>query len=336
MRDLGRRLAPFTAVLTLALGACTGKYIRPTTLEKIDATPDRVARGSYIVNQNASCGACHTTREGGSILAGERTDMFLAGGNVFHEQELGATLVLPNITPDVETGIGAWSDDQIMRAIRDGIGHDGNLLIPMMPFSSYQYMSDEDARAVVAYLRTVPPVKNAVDRSKNDLPFPFGFLLRRGVAHHAPAKDVTAPAPPSRGGDQVKWGEYVARLGHCWECHSDKKGHGPDTDWMFGGGAAMNPNGIGRVYVRNLTPDVETGLGRYSAGEIKAALRNGKRLDGRPMAPPMSLFIPHVSGLADEDMDALIAYLRAQKPIKNKIKERELAPETKKALGSDL
>jgi mono/diheme cytochrome c family protein len=335
MRDLARRLTPFTAVLTLALGACTGKYIRPTTLEKIDATPDRVARGSYIVNQNASCGACHTTREGGSILAGERTDMFLAGGNVFHEQEMNATLVLPNITQDVETGIGGWSDDQIMRAIRDGIGHDGNLLIPMMPFTSYQYMSDEDARSVVAYLRTVPPVKNAVDRSKNDLPFPFGFLLGRGVAHHAPAKDVKAPPPPSRGGDQLKWGEYVARLGHCWECHSDKKGHGPDEEWLFGGGAPMNPNGIGRVYVRNLTPDVETGLGRYSAQDIKAAIRNGKRLDGRPMAPPMSLFIPHVSGLADEDMDALVAYLRAQKPIKNKVKDRELTPETKKALGSD-
>jgi mono/diheme cytochrome c family protein len=332
MRDLRSRLALF--FVTVALCACTGKYIRPTTLEKIDATSDRLARGSYIVNQNASCGACHTTREGGSIFGGERTDMFLAGGSLITEKELGATLVIPNITPDVETGIGGWSDDQIMRAIRDGIGHEGNLLIPMMPFTSYQYMSDEDARSVVAYLRSVPPVKNAVDRSKDDLPFPFGFLLRRGIAHHLPAKDVTAPAPPSKGGDQLKWGEYVARLGHCWECHSDK-GRGPDSDWLFGGGVAMNPNGIGRVYVRNLTPDVDTGIGRYTGEQLKAALRNGKRLDGRPMAPPMSLFIPHISGLADEDIDALVAYLRAQKPIKNKVKERELTPETKKTLGSD-
>jgi mono/diheme cytochrome c family protein len=332
MRHAGRRLASFTALL--ALGACTGKYIRPTTLEKIDATPERLARGSYIVNQNASCGACHTSREGGSVLGGERTDMFLAGGIVIQELELGATLVVPNLTPDVETGLGGWSDDQIMRAIRDGIGHDQNLLIPIMPFSSYRYMSDEDARSVVAYLRSVPPVKNAVDRSKDDLPFPVGFLMRHGVAHHAPAKDVTAPAPPSRGGDALKWGEYVARLGHCWECHSNKSGHGPDADWMFGGGSAMNVNGVGRVYPRNLTPDVETGLGRFTAEQVKAALRNGKLLDGRPMAPPMSFFIPHISGLADEDLDALVAYLSAQKPIKNKVKDRELAPETKKALGT--
>jgi mono/diheme cytochrome c family protein len=320
-------------VLTFSLGACTGKYIRPTTLEKIDASPERLARGSYIVNQNASCGACHTTREGGSILAGERADMFLAGGNVVNEAEMGAKLVIPNITPDVQTGIGGWSDDQIMRALRDGIGHGGDLLIPMMPFTSYQYMSDEDARSVVAYLRSIPPVRNAVDRSKNDLPFPMGFLMRRGVAHHLPAKDVKAPPPPSKGGNQVQWGEYVARLGHCWECHSDKNGHGPDTDWLFGGGAPMNPNGIGRVYVRNLTPDVETGLGRYTADQIKVALINGKLLDGRPMAPPMSLFIPHISGLTAEDLDALVAYLRAQKPIKNKIKDRELTPATKKAIG---
>jgi mono/diheme cytochrome c family protein len=333
MRDPDRRLAP-TAV-ALALGACTGQYIRPTTLEKIEATPERLARGSYIVNQNAGCGGCHTTREGGSVLGGERTDMFLAGGNVIREQELGSTLVAPNLTPDVETGLGAWSDDQIMRAIRDGIGRDESLLIPIMPISSYQYMSDEDARAVVAYLRSIPPVKNAIDRSKDDLPFPMGFLMRRGVAHHPPAKDVAARAPPSRGGDAVKWGEYVARLGHCWECHSNKNGHGPDTDWMFGGGAAMNVNGVGRVYPRNLTPDVETGLGRFTAEQIKTALRDGKRLDGRPMAPPMSFFVPHISGLADEDLDALVAYLRAQKPIRNKVKDRELAPETKKALGTD-
>jgi mono/diheme cytochrome c family protein len=335
MRDPRTGPALLAAVLALVGGACVGKYIRPTTIEKIDATSERLARGSYIVNQNASCGACHTTREGGSILGGERSDMFLAGGSIIREEEMGAQLVLPNITPDVETGIGGWSDDQIMRAIRDGIGHDGHLLIPLMPFTSYQYMSDEDVRSVVAYLRTVPPVKNAVDRSKNELPFPMGFLLNRGVAHHPPAKDVAEVRPPSRGGDQVKWGEYVARLGHCWECHSDKKGHGPDTDWLFGGGAPMNLNGVGKVYVRNLTPDPETGLGRYSPAQIKAAIHDGKRLDGRPMAPPMSLFIPHISGLSDEDLDALVAYLRVQKPIKNQVKDRELAPATKKALGAD-
>jgi len=334
----------FTAMTTAAiaaaavvLGGCTGKYKRPTTPEKVAATPERLARGSYIVNQASFCGACHTPREGASILGGERTDAFLAGGMVLHESAtLNATLAIPNITPDVETGIGGWSDDEIMRSIRDGIGQDGHLLIPLMPFTSYQHMSDEDLRSVVAFLRSVPPVKNKVDRSVNDLPFMASFMLNRGVAHHPPAKDVTAPPPPSRGGQQVKYGEYVARLGHCWECHSDKSGRGPDEEWMFGGGGAMNANGTGLVYIRNLTPDAETGLGRYTAAQIKQALRDGKRLDGKPMAPPMSLFIPHLSGLTDEDLDALVAYLQAQKPIKNKVKDRELTPATKKVLNTDV
>ena len=328
--------ASVLVIVALVLGGCTGKYKRPITAEKVSSTAERLARGSYIVNQASSCGTCHTPREGGSILGGERTDAFLAGGMVITEAELGATLAMPNITPDVETGIGGWSDDEIMRAIRDGIGQDGHLLIPMMPFTSYQYMSDEDLRSVVAFLRSVPPVKNKVDRSVNDLPFMAGFMLNRGVAHHLPAKNVTAPPPPSRGGDQHKYGEYVARLGHCWECHSDKSGRGPDEEWMFGGGQRLAPNNIGAVYIRNLTPDPETGLGRYTAAQLKQSLRDGKRLDGKPMAPPMSLFMPHISGLTDEDMDALISYLRAQKPIKNQVKERELTPETKKALNTDV
>lgn len=331
-----RALVSALAFAALALGACTGKYKRPTTPEKVASTPERVARGSYIVNQAASCGACHTPRAGNDILGSERTDAFLAGGSVITEAELGATLAIPNITPDVETGVGGWSDDELMRAIRDGIHRDGHLLIPMMPFTSYQHMSDEDVRSVIAFLRSIPAVKNKVDRSVNDLPFMASFLLNRGVAHHRPAKDVSAPPPPSRGGEQIKYGEYVARLGHCWECHSDKSGRGPDEDWMFGGGQALSPNNIGKIYIRNLTPDPETGLGKYTAAQVKQALRDGRRLDGKPMAPPMSLFIPHLSGLSDEDMDALIAYLRAQKPIKNQVKERELAPQTKKVLNTDV
>ena len=305
------------------------------TPDKIEASPERIARGGYIVNQAASCGACHSTRENGSIWGGERTDGFLAGGSVIREAEMGATLALPNITQDVETGIGGWSDDEIARAIRDGVHRDEHLLIPMMPFTSYQFMSDDDVRAVVAYLRTVPPVRNPVDRGQTHVGWFLRFLLNRGVAHHLPAKDVKAPAPPSTGGDRIKYGEYVARLGHCWECHSDKSGHGPDPDWMFGGGLAMNVNGIGKVFARNLTPDAETGIGRYDDAALKKALHDGRRLDGRPMAPPMSLFIPHVSGISDEDLDALVAYLRAQKPIKNQVPARQLSAEALRMLGTD-
>jgi hypothetical protein len=128
------------------------------------------------------------------------------------------------------------------------------------------------------------------------------------------------------------------RLGHCWECHS-LKGMSPsdinEKDFMAG---TTEPDEIlektvGKVYMRNLTPDPETGIGKYTPAQIKAALKNGTRLDGKKMAPPMSLFIPHLSGMSDDDLDALVAFLMSLKPVKNKIPDRELNAEWKAKLG---
>jgi hypothetical protein len=90
---------------------------------------------------------------------------------------------------------------------------------------------------------------------------------------------------------------------------------------------------LGKVYARNLTPDVETGLGKYKEADIKAALRNGKRLDGKPMAPPMSVVIPHISGMSDEDLDALVSFLVSLKPAKHAIAEPELTDEARKLIS---
>jgi cytochrome c553 len=329
--------AQTTARLSLVLVAaaatlgCTGKYIRDTSNEIVQSTPERVARGSYLVNQAMSCGACHTTHEGGTLLGGERTDMYLAGNNVDFPKD-GFKFWIPNLTPDVETGLGGWSDDEIMRAVRDGIGKDGHLMFPLMPFSSYQHVSDEDLRAIVAYLRSVPAVKNKRAIATNDFGFFVGFFINRGLVHHTPARDV----PPPNRGDQLKYGEYVMRLGHCWECHSGS-GMGPrdvgEKGFLSGWDHAQEFEGVGKVYFRNLTPDRETGLGKYSAAQIKQALRDGKRLDGKPMAVPMSLFIPHLSGMTDEDLDALVAYIRSVPPYANKIPERALEPAYEKSLA---
>jgi hypothetical protein len=321
-------------VLVLALGAtaCTGKYVRPTTQERIQSTPERVARGSYLVNQAMSCGACHSGREGGNFATGgERADMYLAGLAVDLPSE-GFKFWMPNLTPDVETGLGGWSDDEIMRAVRDGIGKDGHLMFPMMPFSSYQHVSEEDLRSIVAYLRSVPPVKNKRTLAENDFGFMVEFFVNRGMMHHKPAHDV---APPNKQ-DKVKYGEYVMRLGHCWECHSGTS-TGPkdvgEKEFLSGGGPPFELPGVGKVYPRNLTPDPETGLGKYSAAQLKQALRDGKRLDGKRMAAPMNFFIPHISGLTDEDTDALIAFLRSIPPVKNKVPDRELEAAYEKTLA---
>lgn len=324
-------------LLVVTLTACTGKYIRPTEDRKVTPTPELLARGSYIVNQNASCGACHTYRDGGTALdfitKGESTERYLGGGNYLVVEGLGKVWI-PNITPDVATGIGGWTDDELRRAIRDGIAKDGHLMMPMMPFNSYQYMSDTDVNAVIAYLRTIPPVKLDQPRQETDLGFFANFFIGRGVAHHRPAHDVPEP----NRADKLKWGAYVMRLGHCWECHS-LKGMSPSDlgeKGFMSGSTDADPvleKAVGKIYMRNLTPDPETGLGKFSAEQIKASLKNGTRLDGKRMAPPMSLFIPHLSGLTDEDLDALVAFLKSIPAVKNAIPERELNAEWKQRLG---
>ncbi len=325
---------PTHVLFLLVISGCAGKYIRPTTTEKIDTTPNRLERGAYLVNTAMSCGTCHTTKvDKKNFLSGESTEMVMAG-NLLDLPAQGWKAWIPNITPDVETGIGSWTDDQIIRSIRDGIGKDEHLFFPMMPFSSYTNLSDEDARSIVAYLRSIPPVKNPRPIKENKFGFFMEFMINRGVAHHKPTGSV--PQPDKN--DKIKYGEYVLNAGHCSECHSSTgMGFIPkgEKGYMAGYEKAdeiLEPF-IGKVYMRNLTPDVETGLGKYSAEQIKNALRTGKRLDGKPMAPPMSMFIPHVSGLVDEDMDALVAYMKSIPAFKKKIPERALQPEFEKTLN---
>ena len=319
------RLALFAYLLV----GCTGKYIRPTTTEVVSDSPEAIQRGNYIVNNVSSCGACHTTRENADLVHPTKT-VFLGGGNIL--SELGMKLFIPNITPDAETGIGKWTDDQLMRAIRDGIRADGTLMFPIMPFGAYQHMSDADVRAVVAYLKTVPAAPLPGGRKEHELPFYMSMAVGMGIAHHQPVASVPEPDRSNK----VKYGEYLMWLGGCSDCHSlTSRGPREPTDelWFAGADMPSDLDGVGKVWARNLTPDPETGLGRYSTEEIIAALRAGKRLDGKLMAPPMSLFIPHIAGMTDEDLDALVSFFKSLKPVKKQVPERELTPEGKKLVG---
>jgi cytochrome c553 len=322
------------AAALASLGACGGKYVRPVTREKIEPTTDRLIRGGYLVNQICACGACHTTRANGDITSEpERTDAFLGGGNSFVAHGMSDDLWIPNITPDVETGVGAWSDDELMRAIRDGVARDGHFLLPIMPFGAYQRLSDEDVRAIVVYLRSVPPFKQPKPRATPQLGLVARVLFTKlGVQMHAPVHDVPEPDKTV----PAKAGEYLATIAACAECHAlTKKGARKPSDpqYMAGSEGALSGPSFGQVWASNLTPDKETGLGRYPADKIKHALRDGTRLDGKRMAPPMATMLPHYSGLAEDDMDALVAYLRALPPVHHQVPPRALTPAAKALYG---
>jgi mono/diheme cytochrome c family protein len=254
-----------------------------------------LARGTYLMDSIVACGNCHVQRDKGKPLP----DKGLSGGMVFDEPPFKAHA--SNITPDPETGIGKWTDEQLGRAIREGIRPDGTVIGPPMPIAFYRGLSDNDLKAIVAYLRAQPPVKNAVPKSEYRIPLPksYGPPIK---------KPVVAPSRK----DAVKYGAYLAGpLGHCLDCHTPRVKGIPDMKRAGAGGNDFRgPWGVS--VARNLTPH-ETGLKGWSDAEIARAIREGVRKDGSRLKPPMAF--DWYRNINDDDMKALIAYLRSLKPL---------------------
>lgn len=251
-----------------------------------------VERGRYLVEVIGACGNCHTPKGPQGDLAGKH----LAGG--FRIEEAFGVAVASNITPDRETGIGAWGDAEIIRAIREGRGPDGRTLGPPMPFYLYRGISDRDVKAMVAYLRTVPPVRNVVA--------PSHYLVALPVSYGGPVG--TVPDPPR--GDRLRYGEYLAKnVAHCADCHTPRTAdQRPDLARLFAGGFAFKgPFGVS--YSANLTPDPETGIGRLTDAQIVAGIY-GTSVHGRAVLPPMPA--PYYAGkIKEDDLRAILAYLRS-------------------------
>jgi mono/diheme cytochrome c family protein len=252
-------------------------------------------RGTYLMDSVVACGNCHVQRDKGKPLF----DRGLSGGMLFDEEPFKA--YASNITPDRETGIGKWTDAQLIKAIREGIRPDGSLIGPPMPIMFYRGMSDDDVKAIVAYLRAQPPVRNAVPKSEYRIKLPPNY-------GPAISKKVVAPSPKAT----LKYGAYLAGpLGHCMDCHTPwVKGH-PDMKRVGAGGNPFRgPWGV--AVARNLTPH-ETGLKGWSDGEIARAIREGVRKDGSQLMPPMAF--GWYKNISEGDMKALIGYLRSLRPL---------------------
>src|SRR5256884_7878940 len=185
---MARRWKKFASIITLAVIALVtlgitftigwrpiiGAKKRSLTDRKFAATSQRLARGEYLVNGVLGCFGCHSdldwSKPGAPPVAGRE-----GSGHIWSDQMM-PWLIAPNITPDPETGAGNWSDDALARAIREGIGHDGRTLFPIMPYPDYRSMSDEDLASVIVYIRSMPPVGNQLPATK--VPFPLNFLMQ--------------------------------------------------------------------------------------------------------------------------------------------------------------
>ncbi len=270
----------------LAALACSGSALaqKQTPLE----------RGTYLMQGIVACGNCHLARGAqGQPLPAQG----LSGGMLFDEPPFKARA--SNITPDLETGIGKWTDAQLIKAIREGLRPDGRLIGPPMPIEFYRHMSDSDVAAIVAYLRAQPPVRNAVAQSVYNMPLP--------PAYGPPLKSVQAPPA----GDKLKTGEYLATIGHCMECHTPRSADGQLQRALLGAGGGLFPGPWGESMARNLTPHA-TGLKSWSDAQIIKAIRDGVDRDGKAYRPPMGFAF--YKNISDADMALLVGYLRSLKP----------------------
>ena len=269
-----------------------------TAIATASAQDDQVERGRYLVHAGG-CISCHT----------EDTDdaVPLAGGRAM-ETPFG-TFYTPNITPDVETGIGGWSDDDFVAAFWEGVSPDGDHYFPAFPYTSYTGVSREDLLAMKAYLYSLDPVsKQSPD---HDLAWYMSTRLAAGTWKALNFDAGRFEADPEKD-EQWNRGAYLVRhLGHCGECHTPRSTTGVlDTDRQMAGAD------FGGEAVPNITPHREDGIGRWSASDIEYFLDIGMLPDGDFTGSSMvDVIEDNTSQLTREDRLAIAAYLKSLPPI---------------------
>ena len=250
----------------------------------------QIKKGRYLAIL-ADCGSCHT-------VPGHRR---FAGGQPI-ETPFG-NIVAPNITPDRETGIGAWTDDEFDAAVRKGVRRDGALLYPAMPYNAYTKMSREEVLAIRAYLNTVEPVHHAV--VANTLPFPFNVRTAMHVWDALYFTQGEFKADPTKSAEWNRGAFLVSGPAHCGACHTPKTLLGGDKSSQY-----LQGSKIQRWFAPDITGDKTRGIGNWSAEEIAEYLKAGHNQVAAatgPMADAVSL---STSQFKDGDLRAIAVYLK--------------------------
>lgn len=271
--------------------------------EVIRDSADPLQHGRYLVETIAGCGNCHTPRLPDGTPDNSKN---LAGAFVIQEPVFNA--YAQNITPDMETGIGSWTEDQIVDAIRNARKPDGTFMGPPMSFGWYKNMSDTDVRAIAKYIKSVPAVRNEVP--------PATYSIPGGPPENNIFGPIVTSVPDVPKTDIVKYGEYLAGpVGHCMDCH---------TTYVMGQIDMAQLGRGGNVYARpfiydwaavsaNITSHPEAGLGSWTDAEIKRAITEGISRDGRELLPFMPYWL--YKKMEPSDLDAIVAYLRTLPPL---------------------
>ena len=284
----------------------------PLTDYRIEATPERLARGKYLNDHVVGCTTCHTQRDWTKYSGPVKTAMLGAGGEAFDLGPAGL-LYSTNITP---AALDSWSDAELLRAVTAGVSKDGTPLFPLMPYPHFGAMAEDDVDAVLAYIRSLKAIEHGsiLDRR---LAFPLNLIVRT-------LPRAAAPQPRPSPQDKIAYGRYMTRSALCADCHTPIDDRGTPLPGMeFAGGMEFYETGY-RVRSANITPDADTGIGTWTEqqfidkfkgfeNKLPASLSDIERRQNTVM--PMMAY----AGMTREDLAAIYAFLRTQKPIVNRV-----------------
>lgn len=272
---------------------------------KVALTPERVARGSYLANHVCACMDCHSTRDwkrfSGPLVEGTLG----SGGELFDERmNFPGSFAAKNITPHA---LREWSDGEIHRAIASGVSRDGTPLFPVMPYPNYGKMARDDIESIIAYLRTLAPIKSSPPKSK--AAFPVNIFLH---LMPQPAQPATPPDPR----DSVAHGAYLANAAGCAECHTRME-KGQRNGRPFAGGFAFAMPGGATLRSTNITPHPVTGIGAWTKQQFLDRFKAFSRDKYTPPAVDsdkgaMQTVMPWMmyAGMTEQDLGAIYDYLR--------------------------
>ena len=315
-----RKALSIAAILLITIAAVYFSSCNNESTVKSDDNKDSlkqvIARGEYLVNHVAGCIDCHSKRDftkySGPVVPGSE-----GGGGMLFDPKFGLPGMIygKNITPDSATGIGTWTDDEILRAMTQGINKKGDTLFPIMPYPNFNRMAKTDLLSIIAFIRTLKPINNVVPARQLFVPigvvYPGKFLQ--------PSVDSNMAPPAS---DIVKYGGYLAMVADCGTCHSPLTPQGPDHTRMFAGGYIFDL-GSNKVASANITPD-STGIGGWSEERFMSKFttyRDSSQINRDPGNQNTIMPLSILAGMKDEDIKAIYAYLRTVAPIKNVVEK---------------
>jgi mono/diheme cytochrome c family protein len=316
------KIVVFLVVIVVVVAAAGGAYLfarypdvpDPETVT-VQSTPERLARGEYLVKHVTGCVECHSIRDMTKYAGPVQPGTEGAGGEFFGDEAQGLAIYSRNITPE---GIGSWTDGELIRAMTTGVNAKGEPLFPIMPYLRYANLAREDVEAIVTYIRTLKPVKSSVRERR--LPFPLPLVVRT-----MPKPATLAPMPSRR--DKWAYGKYLVNAASCAECHTPVDAQGqplPGRD--FAGGREFPLTGGGVVRTANITPDADTGLGTWTEQMFIEKFKLWRAMPPRLLTAAEqreNTIMPWYmyAGMTAEDLSAIYTYLRTVKPNVNQVRK---------------